>query len=165
MVALSGRSNVGKSSLLNRLVGRRIAAVSRTPGRTRKIAFYPTKSITWVDLPGYGYARTAHTTQEAWLSEVKAFLRTYRPLVVILLDARIPPQALDLAWTRWLAQNALPFCILANKIDALSQKDLHRQKQILPAAFPEPVYWGWISARTGAGIPAFLSWLQGSAYL
>ena len=162
LVALSGRSNAGKSSLINRLMGRKVARVSQTPGCTRQIYFYPAKGgWLWADLPGYGYAQVGQEARLAWQGEVRDFIQKMRPLTCVIIDSRIPPQKLDQAWIGWLAQQAVPFVILANKVDGLSQGELVRQKKLLPEAFPVPLYWGWISARTGEGIPAFQEWLRG----
>lgn len=161
VVALSGRSNSGKSSLINRLMGQRVARVSQTPGCTRRIDFYPAREgWIWADLPGYGYAQVGQKTRLAWQGEVRDFLQKRRPLTCVIIDSRLPPQKLDQLWLGWLAQEAIPFVILANKVDRLAQKDLVRQKKLLLEAFPVPLYWGWISARTGEGIPAFLEWLR-----
>jgi len=162
IVALSGRSNSGKSSLINRLSGQKVARVSQTPGCTRRINFYPAKQgWVWADLPGYGYAQVALKARLMWQEEVCTFIQKVRPLTCVIIDSRIPPQKLDQTWIGWLAQQAVPFVILANKVDELSQRELMRQKKLLPEAFPVPLYWGWISARTGEGIPAFLEWLRG----
>ncbi len=162
IVALSGRSNSGKSSLINRLSGQKVARVSQTPGCTRQVNFYPAKEgWVWADLPGYGYARIGQKARLAWQEEIQLFIQKMRPLTCVIIDGRIPPQKLDQIWINWLAQEAIPFVILANKVDRLSQKDLMRQKKLLPGAFPVPLYWGWISARTGEGIPAFVEWLGG----
>ncbi len=162
VAALSGRSNVGKSSLINQLLGRKAARISQKPGCTRQIYFYPAKEgWVWADLPGYGYAQVEQKARLAWQEEVRHFIRKVRPLTCVIIDSRISPQKLDQGWVEWLAQETIPFVILANKVDALSQKDLARQKKLLPKAFPGPLYWGWISARTGEGIPAFLEWLKG----
>ena len=161
IVALSGRSNVGKSSLLNRLLGRSIARVSQKPGCTRHIQLYPAQEgWLWADLPGYGYAQVDQKTRLTWLKNMKDFLQQGETLTCVLIDSRIPPQKLDQTWLSWLVNNNLPFVILANKVDTLSQKERYHQQKLLMQAFPTPLYWGWISAKTGEGLSAFLQWLR-----
>ncbi len=161
IVALSGRSNVGKSSLFNSLLGRPLARVSQKPGCTRQIQLYPAREgWLWADLPGYGYAQVDQNKRLLWLKNIEHFLQQEAPLTCILIDSRIPPQKLDQTWVDWLASNNLPFVILANKVDTLSQKERYHQQKRLVQAFPEALYWGWVSAKTGEGIPAFLEWLK-----
>jgi GTP-binding protein len=161
IVALSGRSNVGKSSLLNRLLGRPVARVSQKPGCTRQIQLYPAQEgWLWADLPGYGYAQVDQKKRLLWLKNTEHFLKEEAPLTCVLIDSRIPPQKLDQIWVAWLGSHNLPFVILANKVDSLSQKERYHQQKLLIKAFPEPLYWGWVSAKTGEGVPAFLEWLK-----
>ena len=161
IVALSGRSNVGKSSLLNRLLGRPVARVSQKPGCTRQIQLYPAQEgWLWADLPGYGYAQVDQKKRLLWLKNTEHFLKEEAPLTCVLIDSRIPPQKLDQIWVAWLGSHKLPFVILANKVDSLSQKERYHQQKLLTQAFPEPLYWGWVSAKTGEGMPAFLEWLK-----
>ena len=100
-LALAGRSNVGKSSLLNKLTGRKnLAKISSTPGKTRSLNFYRVnpENFYLVDLPGYGYARCSKTEREKWANLISKYLQNNEHLfgVVALLDSRIPPQALDI---------------------------------------------------------------------
>lgn len=161
VVALSGRSNVGKSSLLNRVLGTRVAAVSRRPGRTRAIHLYEDAAgFLWADMPGYGYAAAAHAQRRQWLNEMRSFLRQVRPLVCVLIDSRLPPQRIDLAWVAELQQQGLSYAILATKADALNQSLRHRQQRLLLAAFPGALRLSLVSARTGEGIGELKTWLQ-----
>lgn len=120
-VAFSGRSNVGKSSLLNRLVHRRKAArVSNTPGRTREINFFEVNGqFVLADLPGYGYARVSKEQRAAWRPLIEAYLRDNPVLrgVVQLLDARHHPSDDDLQMLDFLASVRTPTIIVATKID------------------------------------------------
>lgn len=160
--ALSGRSNVGKSSLLNALLGVRAAAVSQQPGRTRNIFLYHREGerYLWADLPGYGYARASQEQRRAWLRAVQAFLRRVRPFVWVLVDSRLPPQPIDQAWVRYLEGEGLAYGLLATKADALTQKLRHRQKQVFMQAYPRALWQGWVSARTGEGLPALRAWIE-----
>lgn len=122
-VAFAGRSNVGKSSLLNVLVRRKkLARVSNTPGRTREINFFAiNERFTLVDLPGYGYARVSKARQAEWRPLIEGYLSTSRELrgVVQLLDARHDPTGDDLAMLDFLADLGAPTLVAATKIDKL----------------------------------------------
>ncbi len=122
-VAFAGRSNVGKSSLLNVLVRRKkLARVSNTPGRTREINFFAiNERFTLVDLPGYGYARVSKARQAEWRPLIEGYLSSSRELrgVVQLLDARHDPTGDDLAMLDFLADVGAPTLVAATKIDKL----------------------------------------------
>ena len=122
-IAFAGRSNVGKSSLINRLVNRKKAArVSNTPGRTREINFFDVNGqFVLADLPGYGYARISKEQRAAWRPLIEGYLRD-NPLlrgVVQLLDARHPPSDDDLRMLDFLASVGTPTLVVATKIDKL----------------------------------------------
>jgi GTP-binding protein len=122
-IAFVGRSNVGKSSLLNMLVRRRaFARVSRTPGRTQEVNFFEVnRRFVIVDLPGYGYARVARTKRHAWQGLIDAYLRHTEQLrgVVVLLDARREPTEDDLAMLEYLAELEVPTLVAVTKVDKL----------------------------------------------
>lgn len=122
-VAFSGRSNVGKSSLLNRLVRRKsMARVSQHPGKTREINFYRVNGLfTLVDLPGYGYARVSKSTRAGWRPLIEGYLRTSAELrgVVQLVDARHEPTADDARMLDFLAELGVPTIVVLTKIDKL----------------------------------------------
>ena len=123
-IAFAGRSNVGKSSLLNILVRRKaFARVSRTPGRTREINFFRVNTqLVLVDLPGYGYARISREQRAAWAPLIEEYLRTSEPLrgVVLLLDARHDPTEEDRQMLAFLAELGVPVVVAITKIDKLS---------------------------------------------
>ena len=121
--AFIGRSNVGKSSLLNMLSGQKgLAKVSGTPGHTRLINFFAiNERWTLVDLPGYGYAKTSKQDREKFQAMIAEFL-LHRPnlsCVFVLIDARLPPQQIDLEFTRWLMDGGVPFVLVFTKADKL----------------------------------------------
>lgn len=123
--AFVGRSNVGKSSLLNAILHRKkLAKTSGTPGKTQTINFFDVNSrIYLVDLPGYGYAKVPKTVKQAWRRVMTAYLGNREPLrlVVQLVDARHTPTALDLDMLDLLDQAEVPVLIVATKIDKLKQ--------------------------------------------
>jgi len=126
-IAFSGRSNVGKSSLLNRLVRRKkMARVSNTPGRTREINFFRINDqFVFVDLPGYGYARVSKTQRASWRPLMESYFTNAEQLrgVVQLLDARRDPTDDDLQMLDWLGEQGVPVLIVATKIDKLTARE------------------------------------------
>ena len=127
-VAFAGRSNVGKSSLLNRLVRRKaFARVSNTPGRTREINFFKVNDhFVLADLPGYGYARISKTRKAEWLPLIEGYLRLSTALrgVVLLLDARHDPSDEDLQMLDFLAELEAPTIVVLTKIDKLRPREV-----------------------------------------
>jgi len=132
--AFIGRSNVGKSSLINMLCARqKIAKVSSTPGKTRLINhFLVDKSWYIVDLPGYGYAKVSKTEREKLNKMIHGYLleRKQMRCVFLLIDARLEPQKIDLNFLSWLAENKVPFFILFTKVDKLSRVELQKSLAI-----------------------------------
>ena len=132
-VAFAGRSNVGKSSLLNRLVRRKaFARVSNTPGRTREINFFKVNAqFVLVDLPGYGYARISKERKKEWLPLIEGYLRSSPALrgVVQLLDVRHPASDDDLQMLDFLAELGAPTIVVLTKIDKLRPRELATRLQ------------------------------------
>jgi len=129
--AFMGRSNVGKSTLINGLLNRKkLARTSQTPGKTRLAHFYlVNERCYFVDLPGYGYAKVSKAEQEKWKVLVEGYLRreTKRPVVsLLLLDCRHTPTAADRQLRDWLAHNELPFLAVLTKADKLSRSRVQR---------------------------------------
>jgi len=126
--AFIGRSNVGKSTLINMLTGRnKLARVSRTPGKTQLINYFEINE-TWylVDLPGYGYAKVSKTNRAKWQKMIRNYLtqRTNLQCTFVLIDSRIPPQAIDIDFINWLGEMLIPFVIVYTKIDKLKPEEL-----------------------------------------
>ena len=139
-IAFIGRSNVGKSTFLNSICGRKnIAKVSSTPGKTRFINYYlVNESYYFVDLPGYGYARLPKNILDSWKELIEDYLLNSKNLVLIflLIDSRQNPMKSDLAMIDWLNHNNLPFVVILTKIDKISKNKQTQQlnyfKSILP---------------------------------
>ena len=132
-IAFVGRSNVGKSSLINSLVGSKIAKTSNTPGRTQTINFFqvrrpgkPHPDFVFADLPGYGYARVPKEITAQWAKFINPYLekRESLALCVVLVDINIPPQELDVQLIEWLRHMDRNFVLAATKADRLSGNQL-----------------------------------------
>ena len=132
-IAFVGRSNVGKSSLINSLVGSKIAKTSNTPGRTQTINFFqvrrpgkPQPDFVFADLPGYGYARVPKEIAARWAEFINPYLQTRESLAlcVMLVDVNIPPQELDVQLVEWLRHNHRNFVLAATKADRISGNQL-----------------------------------------
>jgi GTP-binding protein len=156
-VAFVGRSNVGKSSLINALANRRqLAKVSNTPGRTQLINLFalPT-GATVVDLPGYGYAKVPGREKAGWQAMIEGYLREREPLVLVfvLVDGEIGPTPLDVTMLEWLQGSDVPYQIVATKLDKVKPSRLAgRRQQLAKACFLAEDDVIWVSATTGKGI-------------
>lgn len=168
-IAFVGRSNVGKSSLLNRVLGRRgLARTSRTPGRTQAINFFRVnRRVFFVDLPGYGYAKASRDSREAWGRLIESYLRSEpeRKLVVLLVDGKVGAMASDLEAARYLRSLGVRLEIVLTKMDKVPRNHRRSSLEAAKAALemneassPLPV-----SAETGDGIPEL--WRALSAHL
>jgi GTP-binding protein len=151
-VAFLGRSNVGKSSLLNAIAGKRgLAFTSNTPGRTQSINFYRIDGkLNFVDLPGYGYAKVPVAAKNEWARLIEHYLRERSTLKLsfLILDARRGWMEKDLELKAWLETNGHPYIVVASKIDKLNQAEQQRGlKAIRQYAEPLP-----FSAVTGRGV-------------
>lgn len=167
--AFIGRSNVGKSSLINLITGRKeLAYTSGTPGKTRMIHSFSVENGEWalIDLPGYGYAKVSKKERNYWDRLVEDYIRQRSCLVClfVLVDANVPPQKKDLDRIRWLGENELPFAILFTKTDkgkqrtvdgniASFKKALEADWAFLPQSFKT-------SAKKGAGKEELLDFID-----
>lgn len=166
-IAFAGRSNAGKSSVLNRLTGnRRTAKVSKQPGRTQLLNFFDVPGTTGrlVDLPGYGYAQAGKSAQAAWQKTVNDYLNERRALsgVVLVMDIRHPLQPFDIELIEWADPSKLPLRILLNKADKLKRgaqrKVLQQVQKAVEGAELTSVQV--FSATTGQGLPALVTTLN-----
>jgi len=158
-VAFLGRSNVGKSSVINALLGTKIAKTSSTPGRTRAINFFeirvagkPQPELIFTDLPGYGFAKISREVSARWPEFIEPYLKE-RPnlsLCVSLVDASVPPQPSDQQLIEFLQTSGREFLIVATKSDRLSGNQLQNALRSLAQAFSSSNVLPF-SARTGAG--------------
>lgn len=156
-VALVGRSNVGKSSLLNALAGRnQLARTSKTPGRTRLLNCFALPSgATVLDLPGYGYAKVSAKERDAWRIRLGTYLRQREPLVMtlVLVDGAVGPTALDRDLLSWLREFNLPFTIVATKHDKVkSSQRVKRRRELARGCGVDPASVVWVSAEKGTNI-------------
>ena len=158
-IAFLGRSNVGKSSVINALVGTKLARTSSTPGRTRAINFFelrvagkPRPELIFADLPGYGYAKISREVSAQWPSFIDPYLKG-RPTLALclsLVDANIPPQESDQQLIDFLTAMARPFLIVATKSDRLSGNQLANTLRALQARHPSAPIVPF-SAKSGVG--------------
>lgn len=158
-IAFAGRSNVGKSSLINSLLGEKIAKTSSTPGRTRAINFFEVRPhgqgrAEWmfVDLPGYGYAKLPTEVTAQWPAFIEPYLQKRESLVLslVLVDMNIPPQASDRQMIDWLRAYGRPFFVIGTKADKLSGNKLTASLQALKSELGTDAIMPF-SVRTGSG--------------
>ncbi len=166
--AMIGRSNVGKSTLVNALAGREnLAKVSTTPGHTKLINFF-TINNTWrlVDLPGYGFAHVARKDKDQFNAAVNEYL-VHRPNLVcvfLLIDSTHPPQEIDLGYLDWLSKESVPFLIVFTKTDKAEPEEVEQNIQLFRETIAdwfenEPEMFG-ISAITRNGLPELLKVIE-----
>lgn len=142
-IALAGRSNVGKSTLINRLIQRKnLARKSATPGKTQTLNYYRINSqLFFVDLPGYGYAKVSKTLREQWGNMIEQYLleRENLKLVILVIDLRHPPSQDDIAMYEWMYHHQIPTCIVATKADKIPKGkwEKHR-KQVISSLNADP---------------------------
>lgn len=160
-IAVAGRSNVGKSTLINRLTGRkRLARTSATPGCTRGLIFYSIGDrMVLVDLPGYGWARRSADEKAAWKPLVEGYLSGRRALagVLVLGDIRRGPQAEERQLAEYLDAHGIERLWVMTKADKLSRGELARQLAELERELDEPIVA--VSGETGAGVEAIERWM------
>jgi GTP-binding protein len=167
-IAVSGRSNVGKSSLLNTLFARRnLVKVSGTPGKTQRLNFFRVNDrFHIVDLPGYGYARAPGAMRARWSAMMQEYLQHRRELVAMiqLVDCRHAPSDEDQEMVDWLRGERLPFALVATKVDKLAPTRVPETVAALAAALGLPAEQPVLafSSHAGRGRPELLRWIEGT---
>ena len=171
--AFIGRSNVGKSSLINSLVNQKsMAKTSGTPGKTQLINHFLINENTspWylVDLPGYGYAKAPKSERNKWMNFIRNYFKTRPNLIggMVLVDARHTPQKIDLEFMQWLGENGIPFVMVFTKVDKLSSSQRSKamkayQKEMLKVWEEMPMTFD-TSSETGFGRQELLEFIEGA---
>lgn len=166
--AFIGRSNVGKSSLINTLTNRKgLAKTSGTPGKTQVINHFIINGAWYlVDLPGYGFAKTSIINREKWEQMIREYLvhRTNLLTTFVLIDSRIKPQTIDLEFMSWLGNHKIPFVIAFTKTDKLTKNELHRNM----VAYEKKLLESWeeiperfiTSSESGTGTLEILNYVE-----
>lgn len=155
-IAFAGRSNVGKSSIINSLLHRKnLVKTSTTPGKTQLINFFSINGIFYfVDLPGYGYARVPHAVTDSWAPMIEGYLKGSPQLaaVVVLLDSRREPDERDIRLIEWLRQYDIPAIFALTKADKLNRQESDRAMRKVQAALGLDSHLHLTSAKNGQGI-------------
>jgi len=166
--AFIGRSNVGKSSLINRICGRKeLARTSKKPGKTQMLNYYLIDD-NWgiVDLPGYGYAKISKKMRLKWRRMIEQYMlkREQLQCAFILIDANVPPQNIDVEFINWLGEMGVPFSIIYTKVDRLKPEELPKNIAKIQEKLLE--YWEALpqqfqtSSNTGIGKEAILEFVE-----
>lgn len=141
--AFIGRSNVGKSSMINMLTGQNaLAKVSKSPGKTKMINYFLINDLWYlVDLPGFGYAKVSKKIREEFSKRIRGYLSKREVLycTFMLIDVSIPPQKIDIDFINWMGQNQVPFIIVFTKSDKTKKSEIQQNK----AAFEEKMLESW----------------------
>ena len=169
-IAFLGRSNVGKSSLLNALVGEKAAKVSQTPGRTRAINFFALldaraqRRMVFADLPGYGYAKISKSISAGWPAFIEPYLaeRETLRLCICLVDSNVPPQKSDRLLMDWMRDTGRPFLPVATKIDRLSGNERTRNLAAIRKEHGLEEMLA-VSAKTGHGLKELWSRIESAS--
>ena len=170
--AFIGRSNVGKSSLINMLMGKKdLAKTSSEPGKTRLINHFIVNDDWFlVDLPGYGYAKALRSSREKWIKFIRKYILERENLycVMVLLDIRVEPQQNDLDFMNWLGENEIPFVMVFTKMDKLGKAVVEKNL----ATYHEEMFKSWeelpqifiTSAEKGTGREELLDFIEGTIH-
>ncbi len=156
----SGRSNVGKSSLINKILGRKsIARVSSKPGKTVTINFYKVDNIRLVDLPGYGYAKVSFSEKERWSELMEGYFASDRDIKMVfqLIDMRHPATEFDISMLEYLKFNNIPYTVILTKADKLNKTETENRLRLIReelGAFGEDVDIIPFSIQNGQGVEA-----------
>ena len=156
-IVFSGKSNVGKSSLINKILNRKsLARTSSKPGKTININFYKLKNIRFVDLPGYGYAQVSFKEKKRWSELVEGYFKKERniKLIIQIIDVRHPASTLDMQMIKFLYSQNFPFIIVASKCDKLNKTNREMSEKMMENELslyqdvPKIIF----SSQTGEGI-------------
>lgn len=165
-IALVGRSNVGKSSLINKFLNRKgLARTSSQPGKTQTLNFYHINQAWYfVDLPGYGYAKVSKADKSRWAKFIDEYLSTRKQIVGViqLVDMRHPPTADDIAMAEWLRHFGVPQLVVATKADKISKGRWAAHKDVIRKQLglgPSNDFIAF-SAETAAGLPELTAWVE-----
>lgn len=155
--AFAGHSNVGKSSLMNAIFGRKaLARVSSQPGKTVTVNFYDVDGVKFVDLPGYGYAKVSQSDKKRWADLVEGYLLSDRDirLVVQLVDSRHEPTKDDIQMINFMIDSEMPFIIALTKCDKLNKSERKKREEAFMDEIPcaDQIIMIWTSTETGEGI-------------
>lgn len=158
-IAFAGRSNVGKSSMINRLFGRKnLARVSSVPGKTAMINFFKAENLRFVDLPGYGYAKVSKNEKLRWTSLIEGYFAGERDIALVmqLVDFRHPPTADDRMMIDFLIEHEFPFVIILTKADKLSKREREERLKALADEIPyaDQITMIPFSSENGEGVEA-----------
>ena len=141
-IAVIGRSNVGKSTLINMLMQKPIAKSSDKPGKTQLINYFlVNENWYFVDLPGYGYAKASLESRRKWIDETYEYFIDRKPLILVLIDGNIPPQKIDLEFLQALSEESLDFVIVVTKADKANQKTLHQNIRLLKQSVQKQIWF------------------------
>ena len=156
-IAFAGHSNVGQSSLINKIFNRRaLARVSAVPGKTATINFYTLENVNFVDLPGYGYAKVSKSEKERWAGLIEGYLNSDRDisLVFMLIDMRHKPTADDVNMINYLIETEMPFVTVLTKSDKLKKTERETRMKAFANEIPEfeQLHIIPFSAKTGEGV-------------
>jgi len=174
-IAMAGRSNVGKSSLINKILAQsRLAHTSSTPGRTQTLNFFRIwpegrdgkKGFYLVDMPGYGFAKASLSRRAQWAKFINEYLETRETLkgIVQLVDMRHPPQPLDLQMAEWLREVETPYLVVATKADKIAKTKVPQQLQAMAEQLQLPTEdMIAFSAQTGLGREELWRWILNTA--
>lgn len=156
-IAFAGRSNVGKSSMINKIFNRKnLARVSSMPGKTATINFFKLENVRFVDLPGYGYAKVSKSEKLRWAELMEGYFNSERDIALVmqLVDYRHPPTKDDISMIEYLIEMEFPFIIVLTKADKLSSKQRRERLEALKTEIPcfEDITIVEFSSETGEGV-------------
>ena len=164
-IAFAGRSNVGKSSLINKIFNRKsLARVSAVPGKTATINFFRLENVRFADLPGYGYAKVSQSEKQRWSDLIETYFNSDRRigLVFQLIDMRHPPTQLDVDMVNYLIDREFPFIVVLTKSDKLTKRQQEERLKAFETEIPcgDQITMIPVSSEKGDGIPELQAVIQ-----